>query len=108
MSHATLEVVMYSAKPGVSRDEMRRAVESSAAVLQSFPGYVSRELAYSAETGQWVDIVRWRDRASALAAVAAFGLQPRVAALDDVIDLGRIRFMHLESIFLDRNEAKGE
>lgn len=106
MAGSTLEVVIYSAKPGVSEAEMRSAVEVSNAVLRAFPGYLGRELAYASETGQWVDIVRWEDRASALAAVAAFGMQPKAQTLMDVIDLQRIRFMHLESMLIDGIEAR--
>src|SRR4051812_3272522 len=76
MPGPTIELVMYAARPGVTDAEMIAAVEATNALLQEFPGYRSREFAYSAEAGLWLDLVHWADRESALAAASTFGSHP--------------------------------
>lgn len=93
----TIELVIFSTKPGVDERAFLAAVEQTNEVLQRFPGYLHREVAYTSDTGQWVDIVHWADRESAMAAAAAFGDLPEVRSFVGAIDFERVTMFHLES-----------
>jgi hypothetical protein len=102
MPGPTIELVLYAARPGVSDSEMIAAVEETSALLQEFPGYLERELAYSAEAKLWVDIVHWADRDSALAAAGSFGSHPAAQRLMATIDFTRLTLHHFDSKLIDR------
>jgi hypothetical protein len=98
----TIELVLYAAKPGIGQEEMIAAVEATYMILREFPGYLQRELAYSAESGMWLDLVHWEDRESALAAAARFGSHPVAQRLMEAIDFKRMTMHHLDSQLVDR------
>lgn len=97
----TIELVLYGARPGVDQAEMIAAVEETNALLHEFPGYLQRELAFSSESGLWMDLVHWEDRDSALAAAARFGAHPVAQRLMDAIDFKRMSMHHLDTRLVD-------
>jgi hypothetical protein len=101
MASSIIEVVIYSAKPGVSKQEMLAAVEATNVVLRRFPGYIKRELAFDPRTEQWLDLVHWTSRKAALDAIDAFGLHPEVEALTAVIEPRHMTLQHFESAMTD-------
>jgi hypothetical protein len=63
----TVEVVVFKSKQGASEESVRSAAKEMLMTLQSWDGFISREL-ISVGDGVWIDVVKWQDRGSALAA----------------------------------------
>lgn len=101
MPGPTIELVLYAARPGNTEEALLEAVEASNRVLRDSPGYLSREPGHSTETGLWMDLVHWADRASALAAAAAFGAHPDAQRLLEAIDFQRLTMHHFDSRLVD-------
>ncbi len=63
----TVELVVFSAKAGVSDERIVKSAEGMLDTIQKWQGFISRELIKTAD-GKWVDIVHWNDLEAALAA----------------------------------------
>ena len=55
----TLELVVFGLVEGVSHEEFMETVDAVSVWVQSQPGFISRELSYSAEAGKYVEVVYW-------------------------------------------------
>ena len=62
-----VEVVVFSAKEGVSDERVLGAAEGMLDTMKKWDGFISREL-IRVGGGKWIDVVHWRDIASAEAA----------------------------------------
>lgn len=102
MSATTIELVIFTAKDGVSNDTVRTAAEASNRFFRRCTGYVRRELAYAPDSGQWIDIVHWIDREAAVLAAADFADAPEVAPFRDLIDVERISILRAQSVSTDQ------
>lgn len=78
MDHPVIEVVTFALKPGADPAQFERGVAASWRFARAQPGFLGRHLARG-EDGQMIDIVLWRDHASAEAAAQAFMAEPSVA-----------------------------
>jgi hypothetical protein len=96
MPGSTIEILMCSARPGVSRAQILEATRMTNAVLRRLPGYLEHEIAYAVENGRWVDIVHWTDPDAAFAAEAAFRLHPEAQAVSAIIEQNWIVPLHVE------------
>ena len=71
LATTVVEWAPFRVKPGVDDTVL---LEASEALQRDFlahqPGFIKRELLRGAE-GQWVDLVYWRDEASAMAVIPA-------------------------------------
>ena len=63
--------------------------------LAGLPGFLGRELSMT-EGGEWADLVHWRSRADALAAMAQFPNLPSAQAFGAQMDGEKMRMLHLE------------
>jgi hypothetical protein len=86
MPDSTIEILMCSPRPGVSKAQVLEATRMTNAVLRRLPGYVEHEIAHAVENGRWIDIVHWSDPDAAFAAEAAFKLHPEAEAVSAVIE----------------------
>lgn len=75
------EIVMFRFKPGTSADEQLRHMEQMSRWLAQQPGFASRHSYHDEESERWVDVVAWRDRASAMSAMARSQTDPALAAI---------------------------
>lgn len=55
-----LELVVFELKQGATRDDLLATVDAVSAWIAEQRGFVSRELIEEAESGRWIDLVRWR------------------------------------------------
>ncbi len=55
----TLELVVFGLEEDVSHEEFMDTVEAVSVWARSQPGFISRELSYSAESGKYVEVVYW-------------------------------------------------
>lgn len=77
---AVIEWAPFRLAPGASEDALIAAAEAiQRGFLERQPGYVRREL-LRGDDGRWVDLIVWRDDASAQAAMQAAESSERCAA----------------------------
>jgi hypothetical protein len=69
--HGVVDVVLFSLRPGVSRDQFLATVDPASAWVRQQPGFVSRELSYSSTDDRWIEVVKWESAESGDAAAAA-------------------------------------
>ena len=92
---STLEMVEFRGKEGVSSAEMLDKASRLHGVLADMDGFIERHLAQG-DDGKWVDLVYWRDLASARAAADAVMKIPAAQEFFALIDQESMRFVHLE------------
>ncbi len=63
----TVEVVVFKVKDGVSEQSLLNSAKGMLSTLQSWDGFISRELIYIGNQN-WIDVVHWRDLKAARAA----------------------------------------
>ncbi len=56
----TVEVVMFKVKDGVSEQSFLNSAKGMLSTLQSWDGFISRELINTGNQN-WIDVVHWRD-----------------------------------------------
>ena len=96
MSEA-IELVVFSAKPGVKDTELKAVALSITPILEKMPGYLSREFGASGD-GQYVDIVRWKDLSSAQAAAKQVMNIPECGKFFALIDESKMQFSHFQKV----------
>jgi hypothetical protein len=85
---SVIEWAPFRLAAGKTEDDLLSASESfQRDFLQHQPGFIRRELLLGAN-GEWVDLVLWRDRASADAIMEAAASSPHCAAYFQIMDLG--------------------
>ena len=67
----TLELVVFELNDGVTHEDFMATVTPVSEWVSTQPGFISRELVHSPDTGKYIDIVWWRTRAEADAAAEA-------------------------------------
>jgi hypothetical protein len=90
---ATIEVVFYTAKPGVSDEQILAVSAALQRDVAQCPGYTARRLLKN-EDGQWLDIVDWRSRDEALAAADVIMERPAAQEFMALVEPDSIRMMH--------------
>ena len=68
--------------------------------LAGLPGFLARELSLT-EGGEWADLVHWRSRGEALAAMAQFPNLPSAQAFGALMDGETMRMLHLERVWVE-------
>jgi antibiotic biosynthesis monooxygenase (ABM) superfamily enzyme len=66
-----LELVIFSLTEGVTHDEFLSTVEPVSDWVRTQPGFISRDLTYSPDANQYVEVVWWQSLAEAHAAAEA-------------------------------------
>jgi|SRR5882724_8445965 len=96
MSEA-IEVVIFKAKSGTPDSQLRAAATVVTAILKEMAGFISRELGVS-EDGQYIDVVHWKDLASAKAAAEKATSIPECGEFFGLIDQSQMQFMHFSKV----------
>ena len=91
---------------GLEIDEARfvAAVGESMTFLERCPGFLGREIGATAH-GEWIDIVRWADLESALAAAAAFSTAPETGSFNACLERGSAQIRHFRSVYRSRGRS---
>jgi antibiotic biosynthesis monooxygenase (ABM) superfamily enzyme len=93
-----IEVVISKVKPGYSREEVIESAEVLSAVVQKYPGFISRTLSVAEASQEWVDIVYWTDMASAQQAAEAVMKDETCLKVFSMIDERDMKLLHLEPL----------
>lgn len=92
-----IEVVVFRAKTGITPEQLKSAALAVTSVLSSMPGFIAREFGAS-EDGQFVDIVHWKDIASAERAAEKVISIPVCGEFFGLIDQSQMQFMHFNKV----------
>lgn len=65
------DLVLFSLKPGSTRDQFLGTVDAVSRWALEQPGFISRDLSYAAAQDRWIEIVRWETLADAERAAEA-------------------------------------
>ena len=95
MTKQALEIVEFQLNEGVSIEAFLSEIEDIKPFITSLDGYIEQHTARN-EKGLWVDVVRWRDLDSALAAAKAFETSEEVKAFAQMINYSTIKMQHYE------------
>lgn len=90
---AAIELVLFTAKPGVGTERMIAAARQAETRIRELPGFVSRSFGH-AEGGRYVDIVHWTDLDSARAAAEVVMACPVCAGFFALIDERELQMQH--------------
>jgi hypothetical protein len=92
-----IEVVVFRAKAGIMPEQLQAAALAVTPALSAMPGFVSREFGES-EDGQFIDIVYWKDLASAKQAAEKVMSIPVGGEFFGLIDQSQMQFMHFNKV----------
>lgn len=92
-----IEVVVFRAKASITPEQLQAAAQAVTPVLSAMPGFISREFGAS-EDGQFLDIVYWKDLASAKHAAEKVMSIPVCGEFFSLIEQSQMQFMHFNKV----------
>ncbi|MDX1642607.1 MAG: hypothetical protein R3220_12965 [Balneolaceae bacterium] len=92
-----IELVLFKPKPSVSEDEVKNSLTSLNSVLQSYDGFIARQLAKGKED-QWMDLVFWESMQDASFAAEDVLKNEKAIKAFEVIDERQMNFFHSEPV----------
>ncbi len=91
-----VEVVMFDAYPGYSKNEVQKALASLNDILKLYYGFIERTTA-SSENGKYIDIVYWTDMKSAKDAAKNVLKNEEAAAVFNIIKPESVQMYHFDT-----------
>jgi hypothetical protein len=89
-----LELVVFTLKDGVTREQLLGTVEAVSAWARRQPGFISRDLSHNAEQDKWIEVVYWASLPDAQAAAKASEGSEQCAPMFALIDMESALFLH--------------
>ena len=89
-----LELVVFTLKDGVTRDQLLGTVDAVSDWAKGQPGFLSRDLSYAPAEHRWIEVVWWRSLADAEAAAEAALSSPSCAPMFALIDMESAQMLH--------------
>jgi hypothetical protein len=93
-----VEIAIFKAKEGVTREQLLATVDAVSEWARSRPGFVSRDLTYSAEGDNWIDVIWWESLEAATTAAEASMTSESCAPMFAAIDLEGTQMLHAERV----------
>lgn len=90
---AVVEIVTFTVNSGVSETQLIAAANKINADLAKQAGFISRNLAYD-KAGEWVDIIHWRNLASAESAAQHMMQNEKVGEFFALIDQSKMKMAY--------------
>jgi hypothetical protein len=81
-----LELVVFKLRSGATREDLLNTVDGVSRWAQTQPGFVSRDLTYSAAEDRWIDVIWRKGIEEAESAAAAALSSDSCAPMFDLID----------------------
>jgi hypothetical protein len=91
---SVVEIALFKTKEGVTRERFLSTVGPVSEWIQRQPGFVSRDLTYSAEDDTWIDVIWWNSLEEAHAAMEASTTSETCAPMFEAIDPERVQMLH--------------
>src|SRR5687767_7168202 len=89
-----LELVVFKVKEGVTREQFLGTVDAVSTWVRAQPGFLSRDLSYSATEDRWIEVVWWRSLSEAEAAAEVAMSSTSCAPMFALIDRDSTLFLH--------------
>lgn len=93
-----VELAIFKLKEGVTREQLLETVDAVSEWARRQPGFVSRDLTYSAQDDTWIDVVWWESLDAAHAAAEAAMTSESCAPMFGLIDLEATQMIHGEHV----------
>ena len=93
-----LELVVFTLRPGASREELLGTVDAVSSWIAAQPGFVSRSLVEDDAGGRWIDVVWWRSMEEAQAAAERAMSSESCAPMLGLIDMDSTLMVHGERV----------
>ncbi len=94
-TNRVIEVVEFKLNDGVDAETFIKAANDTVEFVESLDGFIKRSLSQG-EDGIWMDIVEWRDMASAKSAAEKFPQAEEAKALCSMIKMQTAKMQHLK------------
>ena len=94
MTKQVLEIVEFKLKDGVSVDQFIEATQATAKFVTELEGFISRKTCRN-DADLWMDVVQWKDIATANAAAVKFSQAEEVGPMMSMINGETVRMLHL-------------
>ena len=93
-----VELAIFKLKEGATREQLLETADAVSEWARRQPGFVSRDLTYSAESDTWIDVVWWASIDAAHAAAEAALTSESCAPMFGLIDLEGTQMLHGERV----------
>jgi hypothetical protein len=93
-----LELVVFTLRPGATREELLGTTGGVSAWIAEQPGFVSRSLVEDREGGRWIDVVWWRSLQEARDASERAMSSESCAPMFGLIDMESTLMLHGERL----------
>lgn len=93
-----VEIAIFKTQDGVTREQLLETVDAVSEWAKAQPGFISRDLTYSAESDSWIDVVWWESLTAAHAAADSAMTSDSCARMFAAIDLEGTQMIHGERI----------
>ena len=90
------EIIALQFRNDVTFEDQETAMASLNPIVQTAPGFQSRDYYYSEENGHWIEFIVWKDDASAKAASKAMMSNDEAIAVFCLIDEKTMLFSHYQ------------
>ena len=101
-----VELAIFRTKEGVTREQLLGTVDAVSEWAKQQPGFISRDLTYSADNDTWIDVVWWGSMESAHKAAEVAMTSESCAPMFSLIDLEGTQMLHGERV-IDPVAAEG-
>lgn len=91
----TIEIVRFKVKQGISEKEAREKLLMLDECVATFDGFIERKLSLN-ENDEWIDIVYWKDKASAIKASEEVMKIPKALEAFSIIDESTMQMGHFD------------
>lgn len=88
-----IEVVTFAVNAGVNEKQLLAAANKINSDLEKQAGFISRNIAFD-KTGEWVDIIHWRNLASAESAAKNMMQNEKAVEFFSLIDQNKMKMVH--------------
>ena len=91
-----LELVVFSLVDGATKEQFLGTVDAVSEWIKTRPGFISRDLSYSAEQNRWIEIIYWGSLTAAEESAKAAQSSESCAPMFALIDMESMLFLHGE------------
>jgi hypothetical protein len=93
-----VEIAIFRTKEGVDREQLLSTVDAVSEWATRQPGFVSRDLTYSADDDRWIDVIWWESLKAAHDAAEIAMTSESCGPMFAAIDLEGTQMLHGERV----------
>jgi hypothetical protein len=91
-----LELVVFKLKDGATDDQLLATVDRVSDWVKAQPGFISRDLTYSASEDRWIEVIWWDSLEEAESAASVAMSSDSCAPMFALIDMESALYLHGE------------